>query len=162
MVAKHWSNASELETALLLLKNGLLTYADAPLSYYSVIPSVLESLEVAISSQNLTSWIEEMRTNFGDPSITSYATKNPQWSLGTFCSDQDNILYNKTLQDLRAPIKKLEQKSIIGEIWTHQSLGCTGWSVKASEIYQGPFAGDTATPILFVDNTYDPVTPIEK
>jgi hypothetical protein len=162
MAAEHWSNTTDLETALLLLKDGLLTYADAPLSYYRVLPSVLENLEVAISSQNLSSWIQQTETIFGDPGIAGYVTTNPQWALGTLCSDQNNFWYNKTLQDLRTPIEELEQRSIIGEIWSHQYLGCTGWSTKASEIYHGPFAGNTTTPILFVDNTYDPVTAIEK
>jgi hypothetical protein len=71
-------------------------------------------------------------------------------------------LYNKTLEDLKPLIKELERQRIIGEIWSHAELGCTGWSIKASEISNGPFGGDTATPILFVDNTYDSITPIEK
>ncbi len=103
-----------------------------------------------------------MKPIFGDPTIAGYEALNPQWSLGAMCSDQNNTLYNKTLQDLRPLLKNLEQESIIGEIWSHAELGCTGWSIKASEIFNGPFGGHTATPILFVDNTYDPVTPIEK
>jgi len=71
-------------------------------------------------------------------------------------------MYNKTLEDLKPQIEVLEKQSIIGEVRSHQDIGCTGWSIKASEIYTGPFGGDTATPILFVSSTYDPVTPIEE
>jgi pimeloyl-ACP methyl ester carboxylesterase len=160
--AKHWSNVTDLETALLTLKVALLTYADAPLTYFSKLPNLFQGLEVAISSQNISSWTQQTTTIFGVPTLTGYEAQNPQWSLGAMCSDQNNTLYNKTLQDLRPLIKDLEQQSIIGEIWSHAELGCTGWPIKASEIFHGPFGGDTATPILFVDNTYDPVTPIEK
>ncbi|KAH6666182.1 hypothetical protein B0J14DRAFT_438024, partial [Halenospora varia] len=148
--AEHWSNATDLEAALLLLKVGLLTYADMPLTYFSTLTTVLQGLEVAISSQNISSWTQEMKTIFGDPTITGYEKLNPQWSLGTMCSDQNNVLYNKTLQELRPLLKDLEKESIIGEIWSHAELGCTGWSIKASEVFHGPFGGDTATPILFV------------
>lgn len=160
--AKHWSNMTDLEAALLMLKSVLLTYADAPLSYYSVLPDTLQGLEVAILSQNLSSWIQQMIPIYGNPSIAEYETMNPQWSLGTLCSDQNNTLYNKTLVQLSPLLKDLERQSIIGEIWSHAELACTGWSIKASEIFHGTFGGETATPILFVDNTYDPVTPIEK
>ena len=69
---------------------------------------------------------------------------------------------SKTLEDLQPLIEGLEKQSIIGEIWSKSMIGCTGWSIKASERFAGPFGGDTLTPILFVSNTYDPVTPIEK
>jgi len=105
---------------------------------------------------------QQMTTIFGVPTLAGYEALNPQWSLGAMCSDQNNTLYNKTLEDLKPLIKELEQQRIIGEIWSHAELGCTGWSIKASEISNGPFGGDTATPILFVDNTYDSIAPIEK
>lgn len=50
----------------------------------------------------------------------------------------------------------------VGDDWITGMLPCTGWSIKATEIFSWPFGGDTTTPILFVSNTYDPVAPIEK
>ncbi len=152
-----WQNATELEAALLGLKIVMLTTADSPSSYFTHLSNVLVTLETAISAQNLTAWTAELTTIFGDPD-----TPYPEYSLGVLCSDQANKLYGKTLEDLQPEIQQLESESIIGEIWSKAVLGCTGWSIKASEIFTGPFGGDTKTPILFVSNTYDPVTPIEK
>jgi pimeloyl-ACP methyl ester carboxylesterase len=158
--AENWSNATDLEAALLTLKVALLSAADAPFSYFSLFPNILLNLETAISAQDINPWVKQLTTIFGEPSLTS--DENPEWSLGVLCSDQNNTLYNKTLQDLRPLLQDLENESIIGEIWSKAELGCTGWPIKANEIFTGPFGGDTATPILFVSNTYDPVTPIEK
>jgi hypothetical protein len=158
--AEHWSNATDLEAALLELKVVLLTAADAPFSYFSSLPKILLDLENAISAQNINQWTQQLIPIFGAPGPANY--ENPEWTYGVLCSDQNNTFYNKTLQDLKPEIKQLENQSIIGEIWTHAMLGCTGWSIKAKEIFTGPFGGDTATPILFVSNTYDAVTPIEE
>jgi pimeloyl-ACP methyl ester carboxylesterase len=155
--AENWSNATELEAALLILKVTLLSAADSPLSYFSQLPEMLLDLESAISTQAVGAWTNQFAASSG---ANGYA--NPEWTLGVLCSDQDNRWYNKTLQDLIPLIQGLEAQSIIGEVWSHAMLPCTGWSIKAAEIFTGPFGGDTATPILFVSNTYDPVTPIEK
>lgn len=159
---ENWTNATDVEAALLMLKVALLAAADAPFSYFSLLPSILLDLESAISAQNLSSWVTQLIPIFGDPGVASYASEYPEWTLGVLCSDQDNKWYNKTLQDIRPQIEELENESIIGEVWSHAELACTGWPIKATEIFAGPFGGDTATPILFVSNTYDPVTPIEK
>jgi len=156
--AESWSNATDLEAALFALKLGLLSAADAPLSYFTSLPQILLDLETAISVQNLTLWTEAI-TVIGEGKV---AAPPPEWESGVACSDQNNIWFNRTLEDFRPLINELESQSIIGEIWSHGQLGCLGWPIKATEIFTGPFGGDTATPILFVANTYDPVTPIEK
>ena len=158
--ADHWSNATDLEAALLELKVALLTAADAPLDYFSSLPQILLGLESAVSAQNISSWTQQLTLVFGTPGPAGY--ENPEWTLGVLCADQNNSFYGKSLKDLAPEIKQLERQSIIGEIWTHAMLGCAGWSIKAKEIFTGPFAGHTATPILFVSNTYDAVTPIEE
>ncbi|KAI0133947.1 TAP-like protein-domain-containing protein [Xylariales sp. AK1849] len=158
--AETWSNATDIEAALLALKVGLLSAAVTPISNFGLLPDILLDLESAISTQDVGPWAEQVATTLADPNTTSYA--NSEWSLGVICSDQNNAWYNKTLQELRPQLQQLEQQSFIGEIWSKVMLGCFGWSIKATEIFTGPFAGDTATPILFVSNTYDPVTPIEN
>jgi pimeloyl-ACP methyl ester carboxylesterase len=155
--AENWSNATDLEATLLALKVGLLAAAVSPLSYFGLLSDVLLDLESAISTQDTGTWVVQAKTIFGETD-----SENPQWSLGVLCSDQNNTWYNKTLDDLRPLLSDLESQSIIGEIWSKTMLGCIGWSIKATEIFTGPFGGDTATPILFVSNTYDPATPIEK
>lgn len=158
--AENWSNATDIESALLVLKVGLLTTTDEPLTYFGLLSDVLLGLEGAISAQNISNWTHQAMDLYGDPLLGGY--HNAQWSLGVVCSDQENRWYNKTLEDLRPLLADLEAQSIFGDVWIKSMLGCTGWSIKATEIFSGPFGGDTATPILFVGNTYDPVTPCEK
>ncbi|KAI1097723.1 TAP-like protein-domain-containing protein [Jackrogersella minutella] len=160
--AENWSNATDLEAALLTLKVSLLAVADSPLSYFGLLPEVLQGLEVAVAGQDVGPWTAQITALMGDPTAASYKTQNPEWSLGVMCADQNNKLYNKTLEDLRPLIEDLQEQSIIGEVWIKAELGCTGWSIKSNDVFAGPFGGDTATPILFVSNTYDSVTPIEN
>jgi hypothetical protein len=108
------------------IKNpSIASTADAPFSYFTSLPNVLVDLESAISAQNTTAWTAQLTKIFGDPD-----TPYPEWILGVLCSDQNNSLYNKTLEDLRPRIQQLESESMIGEIWSKTVLGCTGWPIK--------------------------------
>lgn len=160
--AEGWANATDIESALLVLKVGLLTTAVTPLTYFSVLPDVLLDLESAISAQDVHIWTTNSETIYGDPSVDEYEVSDPQWTLGILCSDQGNRWYNKTLEDLRQLLADLDNRSIVGDIWIKSMVACTGWSIRAAEVFSGPFGGNTATPILFVGNTYDPVTPLDK
>lgn len=75
---------------------------------------------------------------------------------------QGNRWYDKTLADVRPLVEELDAQSILGDDWVTGMLPYTGWSIKATENFSGPFKGDTTTPMLFVSNTYDPVAPLEK
>lgn len=159
--AENWPNATEIELALLVLKVGLLTTVYSPIDYFSFLPDALLGLESAIATKNISGWTQDSIEIYGDPTVQGQE-EDQQWTLGILCSDQDNRWYNKTLDDLRPLLKDLYEQSIIGEVWGKSMLGCTGWPIKATEIFSGPFGGDTRTPILFVGNTFDPVTPFDK
>ena len=84
-----------------------------------------------------------------------------QWYPAVACSDNGNILYNRSLEDLASEIQTLEMQSYIGgETWLGNVIGCTGWSIVGVGRFAGPFGAETKNPILFVSNTRDPVTPI--
>lgn len=155
-----WSNATDVEDALVTLKVGLLGAASDPLAGFGMLPEVLEGLETAIAAQNVKPWTKKLQETVSDP--TSAGNVNPEWSSGVICSDQNGSLYNKTLKELRPLIKALDHQSIIGEIWSHAYFFCTGWPIRSKDVYTGPFGGDTATPMLFANPTYDPKTPVEK
>ena len=157
---ENWPNATDLEAALSTLKLGLLFIAGQPLSYFSSLPQVLLDLETAIATQDIRSWTEKLSAIVGDTIPATF--ENPEWDFGVTCTDQNHAWYNKTLQDFGPLIAELKAQSIIGEVWSRSVLSCTGWSIQSNDIFTGPFGGDTATPILFVSNTYDPVTAIEK
>ncbi|KAK7953805.1 hypothetical protein PG988_014499 [Apiospora saccharicola] len=99
---ENWTNATAIESALLLLKVGWLTAANDTLA-----------LESALSSQNLEPWISEATKAFGGPIGASYT--NAEETLDVLCSDQGNAWYGRTLEDLRAPLGRLERQSIVGE-----------------------------------------------
>ncbi|RYC57340.1 hypothetical protein CHU98_g8869 [Xylaria longipes] len=130
--AKNWANATDIESALLTLKTAL-------------------SGSVALPTEAIVMLV-------GNP--TPAGDANAEFRLGTLCTDQGNKWYNKSLEDLSPAIEHLREVSIIGEIIIKSMLGCLSWSIKAAEAYSGPFGGDTQTPILFVGNTYDPVSPV--
>jgi hypothetical protein len=123
------------------------------------LPDILLSLESALLAGDISPWTEKATAVFGDPTA---GYEHEAYSLGVICSDQNNVWYNQTLDELKLGLTEVDNESIIGDIWSRTMLGCLGWSIKATEIFTGPFGGDTATPILFVSNTYDSVTPIEK
>uniref|UniRef100_A0A8H7K5H2 Peptidase S33 tripeptidyl aminopeptidase-like C-terminal domain-containing protein n=1 Tax=Bionectria ochroleuca TaxID=29856 RepID=A0A8H7K5H2_BIOOC len=155
-----WANASEINSALLLLKVGLLTLANHPIENFGSFPDVLVGLEDSLASQDLSSWIKHAQELYGDP--TTRDVVDYQYTSGVLCSDMRNAWYGKTLEDLQPLLQDLNARSIVGDIWIHSMLGCLGWSIEATETFQGPFGGDTATPILFVGNTFDPVTPYDN
>lgn len=161
--SQNWSNATDIESALLTLKSGLVLTAIAasiPDMFFDLImPEMLLGLEKAIATQNLVPWIEGAIAVYGDPN-----SSNGLESLlfGVWCPDQDNIWYNKTWDDLRPEFADYNKQSIVADAWDRIAAGCLGWSIKATEIFSGPFGGDTANPILFVSNTYDPITPLRK
>lgn len=157
--AEAWSNATDIDSALLVLKVGLLTMADHPFEYFSVLPDVLVDLENALAVRNISAWTSQAEAIFGTPGVEG---ANAQWGIGVQCSDMENRWYNKTLEDLRPLLADLDEQSIVGDIWIKGLLGCLGWSIEATETFQGPFGGNTATPILFVGNTFDPVTAYDK
>lgn len=157
---ENWSNATEIESALLFLKAGLLGAAKTPLQDFDILADALLRLEHAISNQKLSQWTRYASTVFEDP--TPSAIAYAPFLFGVLCPDQNNRWYNKTLQDIMPLVAGLESQSIVGELWISKVMVCSGWSIKAAETFTGPFTGNTATPILFVGNTYDPVTSYDK
>lgn len=157
---ENWSNATEIESALMFLKSGLMGAAYAPSGGYDVLADALLHLERAISDQQLSPWIQSAREFFTDPypSGIDFAP----FIYGVLCSDQNNRWFNKTLQDYMPLVAEVQRQSIIGDLWVVNPMVCSGWSIKAAETFTGPFTGNTATPILFVGNTYDPVASFDK
>jgi pimeloyl-ACP methyl ester carboxylesterase len=157
---KGWSNATDIENALLTLKVGMLGVGQQPLLVFPQLSQVLLGLEQALAAGALKSWTEQTQKLSSDP--TPAGSVNPEWNAGVLCSDQDGSLFGKSLAQLQPMIKGLEKQSIFGEMWIKNPLFCVGWPIRSKDVFKGPFGGKTKTPILFVSNTYDPVTPIEN
>ncbi|KAJ3574700.1 hypothetical protein NPX13_g4280 [Xylaria arbuscula] len=158
--AESWANATDIEAALLALKTTFYYSVASPAQIFSSLSDALVTLEQALAIQNVALWTEQIVALIGDP--TPAGDANAELRLGTLCADQSNKWYNKTLEDLRPALEHFEEVSIIGEIISKSMLGCLGWSIEATDVFTGPFGGDTATPILFVGNTYDPISPASE
>ncbi|KAI1121793.1 TAP-like protein-domain-containing protein [Nemania abortiva] len=156
--AENWANVTDLEAALLTMKTALYYSVASPVSTFSILSEAMLTLEQAIIFQQLPAWTEQIVAVIGDP--TAAGEMDAELRLGTLCTDQSNKWYNKTLEDLEPAIEHLREVSIVGEIVAKSMLGCLGWSIEATDVFSGPFGGDTTTPILFVGNTYDPISPV--
>ncbi|KXX73109.1 Tripeptidyl aminopeptidase [Madurella mycetomatis] len=57
--------------------------------------------------------------------------------------------------------RMLESSELFGNLIASLATQCATWPFVAKERYDGPFEGiRTPTPVLFIGNTYDPVTPV--
>jgi hypothetical protein len=153
---RNWTNATTILSTFTNLKTYSRLVLYSPITDFPNYANLLVSLEAATASQSLSNF------TFPDTSIATL----PEWIFGVACSDNGNVLYNKTLTDLAANLKEQVAQSYIGgEIWETVRIFCTGWSIQAVERYTGPFGGanrTTKNPILFVSNIRDPITPINK
>ncbi|KAH9439388.1 hypothetical protein MCOR02_002945 [Pyricularia oryzae] len=91
--------------------------------------------------------------------------------LGIICSDL-RFNWNESLADLRESFEKLAETSKFADYWALQMAGCNGWRINPVDPpdfdldttmpQEGGPAIKTAFPILFVSNTFDPVTPMQN
>ena len=78
------------------------------------------------------------------------------------CGDGDDMS-NQTMPQFEEYLEILEsQSSVGGAIWATFRLLCTGWRIRSKWRYTGPFGANTSTPILWIGNTADPITPIRN
>ena len=79
------------------------------------------------------------------------------------CTDADFRTYGMSKEDYKAYADELRQQSRwFGDTWAHIRMTCVGYNVKPKWRFSGPFTGQTAKPMLILNNLLDPVTPIRK
>ncbi|KAI3007479.1 hypothetical protein CBS147346_3288 [Aspergillus niger] len=54
------------------------------------------------------------------------------------------------------------QSKAVGDFWAEVRMSCVKLETRPEWRYDGPFAGNTSHPLLFIGNTYDPVTPLRN
>lgn len=88
---------------------------------------------------------------------------NPYDALpAVLCTDAPGTV-NFTMNEFEQYWQVLQNQSqAMGDYWAATRLTCAGWQAKAKHRFNGPFAGNTSHPILFIGNTYDTVTPIRN
>lgn len=67
-----------------------------------------------------------------------------------------------SVQGLKPLLDAITASSKFGglDFGTDNAFACSGWKQKAKEVYSGNFRVKPRSPVLFVGNTYDPVTPL--
>lgn len=130
----------------------------APRDKLSIVATGLVAVESLVSNltqENVTALEETINGKPGAPS------QQDDWFAGNTCSDQNNIMRNVTVKELWPITSVLQHTSYIGaDSMVANLITCLGWTIYPKETYQGPFGGPTENPILFVANSWDPVTPI--
>jgi len=82
--------------------------------------------------------------------------------LAIACSDgapvpDDRRAFDEYLRELTS------QSKVFGGVWARLRLACTDWKFRPKGLaFSGPYRGNTSTPMLFIGNSRDPVTPIIK
>ncbi|PYH45378.1 alpha/beta hydrolase [Aspergillus saccharolyticus JOP 1030-1] len=88
--------------------------------------------------------------------------ENYEAMMSILCSDGEDIgeiakekfeSYWHTLQD---------QSETFGDFWTEIRFSCIRWKTRPAWRFESLIAGNTSYPLLFVGNTYDPVTPLRN
>ncbi len=85
-----------------------------------------------------------------------------QWeaTYGIACSDAISRLH-ESKEDFKKYADKISaQSGLLGAAWASIMLPCTAWHARPHWRYDGNFNNKTAHPIVFLGNTFDPVTPL--
>ncbi|GAB7356483.1 hypothetical protein MBLNU459_g7244t2 [Dothideomycetes sp. NU459] len=113
----------------------------------------------------LNSGLSEQCTKDGPYSLACFnGTKDGFGSVGTaiLCLDAEPQI-NVTREEYWLYAQELMASSkLIGDSWASIRVPCTQWHIRPKWRYEGNFTATTAHPILFVGNTFDPVTPIRN
>ncbi|CAD0107862.1 unnamed protein product [Aureobasidium uvarum] len=82
--------------------------------------------------------------------------------LAIMCSDAESKI-NTTKEQVEELMGDLmEQSKMFGDVWATSMIPCTQWHARPKWPYTGHLNATTAHPILFIGNTFDPVTPIRN
>jgi pimeloyl-ACP methyl ester carboxylesterase len=76
------------------------------------------------------------------------------------CSETDNPTNQKAW--VKNARKQARVFGAAGEFWAWGSLPCATWPVKDEDRYTGPWEVQTETPILLINNFFDPATSFES
>ncbi|KAG4222370.1 hypothetical protein PC116_g29156, partial [Phytophthora cactorum] len=86
-------------------------------------------------------------------------SQQPQVISAIHCSD--NMVRSKTFDDFAPAIERLYNISkIIGDGVIFLNSACAQWKIEPKERYTGDFNVKTKSPVLFIGNTFDGLTPL--
>ncbi|KAF2164862.1 hypothetical protein M409DRAFT_67582 [Zasmidium cellare ATCC 36951] len=143
-----------------------------PLAFFPTLATLLDDV-----ARRNGSVFAERKSNGRRPSYRTKACEDagpyssdcilPDWdvegpSLAILCSEARSKSNISEPDFIEIASRLRNQSSALGEVWAQYLLGCTGWNATASWVPSGPITGNTSHPILWIGNTYDPVTPLRN
>nr|POE87334.1 putative hydrolase [Quercus suber] len=95
---------------------------------------------------------------------SSFDSGDAQFSI--MCSDKHHSV-NATSNELLSYFEELASISTFADVYMDVILGCNGWPVEPAQLpfFQDSIASEaikTSFPLLFVSNSYDPITPLRS
>lgn len=102
----------------------------------------------------------EKLVTFYNDLVTGITPADDDALLGILCGDK-LVPAPETVEDIRREVEAMTESSkLFGGYLSTVATQCAGWKYKAKGGYEGMFDGiKTRQAVLFVGNTYDPVTP---
>ncbi|KII90700.1 hypothetical protein PLICRDRAFT_174079 [Plicaturopsis crispa FD-325 SS-3] len=127
----------------------------APVTAFPVLATNLVALE-----QNNQTFLETADFVTGSAPVCSSSTDPSPW-LRTNQAAPAIACGDWPLDDFDSVFTELVNESpIAGPVWVQNAMACSTWKIKAKKRFQGPFSGNTSTPIFVISNLLDPVCPL--
>ena len=156
----------------------IVTYSDLKRIIADVVYKPIEKLPIladlvaGLASGNASSFRDYKHDERKAPIENRQCTDPKPWSdkcsigddapSAILCLDGDSItewtpeMYQEYITQLRG------QSEYMGDSWARIRLPCTAWNIRPKYTFDGPIAGNTAHPILYLGNSRDPVTPVRN
>lgn len=142
------------------VRNLLFSSLYNPLGAFPIVAQILAALESGDGKGYLT--IARVGLECDCPAGPKTPNPGGEASLAIACSDgapvpDDRVAFGEYLRELTS------QSKVFGGVWARFRLACTNWKFRPKGLtFSGPYSGNTSTPMLFIGNSRDPVTPIIK
>ncbi|GLB03375.1 hypothetical protein AtubIFM57258_007953 [Aspergillus tubingensis] len=155
----------------------IITYSDVkslvvqalytPLKSFNLVARLLTELEKGNGSSFADIKYEAKQWPAPPPCDSSKQYKAPGESdqeagRNILCTDGPG-LDGTAKEDFRSYWNRLQgQSKAVGDFWAEVRMSCVRMETRPEWRYDGPFTGNTSHPLLFIGNTYDPVTPLRN
>lgn len=140
----------------------LLTALYNSVLYFPTLATIMAELE----HRNASTLVSTLKLGLAPESscdFTGYNTSTIQTKSLIQCHDADGRYMLNSVDEWTEHIDYLvNQSTYAGAVWVFSGVVCRSYDIRAppNQVFKGYSAGTkTATPILFVRNTLDPVTP---
>ncbi|GAB1319446.1 hypothetical protein MFIFM68171_09656 [Madurella fahalii] len=166
------STAAELEDTLMRLAetfkaspvaagNSVINYRLVKELIFVVIKYPWDIANAAVHINNLLTGTNlTAAAEYYNDQMTAVATGDDDAVWAIKCSD--TFPRSEGLAGIMPDVERmLETSKLFGSLIASITTQCATWPFEAKERYDGRFEGiKTPTPVLFIGNTYDPVTPV--